>query len=354
MCNCLRICQSFIGSIMLLLVLLHANFALGDEPACPTKGHLNILTMNVLFGIKREPKPPPLEQRLQTMVDSIEALVEDEELFGMPIHIIVFQELTNGLLAPFVGGLDNSVEFLRQKFLAKGLNYDTREATESGLSGAFVTKNATFVLRPCEIDFKLVTFLPVEERFNIGDVLNTGDLVIPITRNILMVRVKVPGHGKVSVYNTHLCSSCSPADRGHQVNAMLDFVDGVERFIRWFTFRRSPVVLGGDFNIDRFRDDSDSGSYGLIVNEGFRDAYAAFQSEELDQLCEDPLIPDEHCTVGDGVTNLSEEDEPARRIDYVFGKYFSGVAESRVIFNTDITDKPISDHAGVVASLELP
>jgi maltose 6'-phosphate phosphatase len=310
--------------------------------------------MNVLFGTQPgEPRLPPLEDRLQDMVDFIEDLYVEK---GMPIHIIVFQELTNGLLAPFLGGLNTSVRVLRQKFLAKGLDYDTRQATESGLPGVFVTKNATFVLRPCRILFKLVKFLPIEERFNIGDILNIGDFEIPITRNVLMVRVKVPGHGKVDVYNTHLCASCSLAGRGQQVDAMLDFVENVEGFIQWFTFRRSPVVLGGDFNLDRFSGPESLDQYELITDD-FMDAYAASQIDQLDALC-DPdgePFPDEHCTVG--VTELDSEG-PKQRIDYIFKSGFETMDEefSRVVFNpqVDSGQLTISDHAGVFMSLKLP
>jgi maltose 6'-phosphate phosphatase len=169
-------------------------------------------------------------------------------------------------------------------------------------------------------------------------------------RNVLMTRLEVPGFGGISVYNTHLCASCPIAEREVQLAELLGFVDEVESSL----LDAGPVVLGGDFNIDIFRDDeAQRPMYDTIVQSGFIDAYAAWVDDPLEKLCEPPARqPDEHCTVGVAELNGSN----ARRIDYIFTRNFGRAFDGGVLFNTLINaDEPtVSDHAGVFASVELP
>jgi hypothetical protein len=120
--------------------------------------------------------------------------------------------------------------------------------------------------------------------------------------------------------------------------------------------------------MDRFRDGGiESPQYQSILASDFVDAYADVQTEPLDSLCEEPSVPDEHCTVGVSALDGSN----ARRIDYVFAgdSNFTSVIFGEVVFNPgpgsegapiidpdpdDGPEQTVSDHAGVWVGFELP
>ena len=165
----------------------------------------------------------------------------------------------------------------------------------------------------------------------------------------MMTRLNIPDFGKLNVYNTHLCAKCTADELGAQLDVLLPFVREVEEFFP----QDNPVILGGDFNIDRFRDDpfEERPFYDRIIDADFTDAYA--QDRILEDLCEDADVADTHCTVG--VSSLDVGD-PGRRIDYIFVNEVDDVRESRVVFNTlvDPSQPTVSNHAGVFVSVELP
>jgi maltose 6'-phosphate phosphatase len=220
----------------------------------------------------------------------------------------------------------------------KGLEYNLRTAFEIGLPGLFYTGNA--ILSRCEIKFSLVKRLPRESEIEIFG------RVIKLPRNVQMARLKIPDFGKFNAYNTHLCAGCTAVERGEQLEALFDFMYTVENFIPG----EDPIVLGGDFNIDR-SDAEELKLYQIITEEEeFIDTYAEIFG---DQLCLENSL-DEHCTVGNTYFDSIEQGS-AKRIDYVFRKGFAGTSSAEVFFNNREDDfPPVSDHSAVLNRILLP
>ena len=373
--------------------LFHANLSWSAEAQCTDvwkRGHLNVLTINLtLFEIARR------DERLQNLAE----FAVTKALDGEPIDVILIQEGIAGNLARTSNG---SPRDLRDKLRERGLVYDLKTATETGIPGILTTGNA--ILSRCEIRFKYSKFLPItSEKIAFEGI---GGLDIPITRNVMMVRVKIPDAPKrfreINVYNTHLCAGgsgsaeidgivvningCTVDGREIQLVKLLEFVRTAERF---FSFSgEKPHVLGGDFNIDNFRG-SEPGQFGrekplydTILDAGFIDAYAQSQMNNgilLQDLCvpsEDPFEPfpvqfpgifqdwepDVHCTKGVSFLDINGPfpeffDMTPRRIDYVFQSGFV-VKDSEVVFNPNASppeplEPIVSDHAGVLVRILL-
>lgn len=287
------------------------------------RAHLNILTANLLFS-----ETKTRDQRLDAITDFAA---------DTPVDIILLQEVVGGVLVDTA----NSALDLQGKLREKGGEYDLHTAFEIGLPGALVLANA--VLSRCDIEEKMSKRLPLTAE------LEFRGHAIKLPRNVMMTRIDIPGFGKLNVYNTHLCAKCAADEMGKQLDVLLAFVSDMEGFFPG----KNPIVLGGDFNIDRLRTEpfDEKPFYDRIVNAGFIDAYA--EDRLLDNLCKDTVVADVHCTVG--VSSLDEGDS-ARRIDYIFSNGLAGSRESRVVFNSLVdSDQPtVSDHAGVFVSLALP
>jgi maltose 6'-phosphate phosphatase len=288
------------------------------------RNHLNILTINVLFK-----EFDTRDQRLDAMA---------KFAVGIPVDIIFLQEVIGGALLE----KGNSARDLQQKLKARGENYNLQTALETGVPELLAFGNA--VLSRCEIDSKIVKRLPraTELKFRGKN--------IKISRNVMKVRLNIPDFGKLNVYNTHLCAACTFQEQTDQFQVLLDFVKQAESIFSV----GEPHILGGDFNIDRFRTNApESSLYNMIVNNaGFRDGYA--ENRNLQELCDDAAAPDKHCTVG--VSELDVGDS-GRRVDYIFIKEFglNAVRESKVVFNPLVVQgqPTVSDHAGVFVSVRL-
>lgn len=377
---------------ILLIIFLHANSSQAGETQCTDvwdRGHLNVLSINLaLFEISRR------DERLEHLVE----FASTKALAGEPIDVFLLQEDVAGGLVETVG----SSRDLRNKLSERGLVYDLKTAFETGIPGILTTGNA--ILSRCKIQFKFFKFLPItSEQIEIE---GFGDSAIPITRNLMLVRIKIPGapkrFRKINIYNTHLCagsggsavlnditvnvSGCTVDERDSQIVSMLRFVENAERFLSFFS--EKPHILGGDFNIDNFRGGEpeqfgiEKPLYDRITNAGFIDAYAESQLDNgilLEDLCvrrEVPFgpfpgdvfqdwEPDAHCTTGVSFLDLVEPDKSfpeffdstPRRIDYVFQKGFD-VESGEVVFNPnagppEIFEPIISDHAGVLVRMPL-
>lgn len=375
--------RSVVGLFALLLVLPNAAPAWGarcGDVADRIPRHLNVLTINLAFlEIDRR------DERLALIAE----FAKDSVVAGEPIDVILLQEVVGGALV----GTVNSAKDL-QAALAP-LNYELKTVFESGLPGVLTTANA--ILSRCKIVATLSRFLPLS-----SEQIQVEDLEIPITRNVMMARLKIPGaprsFRRVNVYNTHLCAGgggsfggvnitgCTVPERDTQLGAALDFVRGVERLFAFF--RARPHVFGGDFNIDNFRNGPSPGKFGTekplydrIIGAGFIDSYAAAQADSLEELCvkgDVPFLPfpeqfpdlfqewepDEHCTTGVSFFSPSNPppfeaffDSTARRIDYIFGKRFD-VEASEVVFNPNASppepfEPAVADHAGVLVQLNF-
>ncbi len=288
-----------------------------------SREHLNVLTVNLLFS------------EIETRDQRLDAIAEFA--VGTPVDVLLLQEVVGGELV----GTGNSALDLQGKLRARGGEYDLHTALEVGLPGLLAVANA--VLSRCEIDVKMVKRLPWASELE----FRGRDIKLP--RNVMMTRLNIPDFGKLNVYNTHLCAKCPAVELGAQLEVMLRFIGEAEEFFP----QDNPVILGGDFNIDRFRGDpfEERPSYERILADGFIDAYA--EDRILEDLCEDAEAADTHCTVG--VSSLDAGD-PGRRVDYIFVNDGDDVRESRVVFNSlvDPSQPTVSNHAGVFVSVELP
>jgi maltose 6'-phosphate phosphatase len=313
-----------VGLAALLLLLPYANLAWGarcDDVA--GRGYLRILTINLLFS-----EIDDRDRRLGIIANFIAQKTVD---------VIIMQEVVSGGLV----GTDNSVRDLQDKLADKGLNYERRTEFEAGVPGLLEVGNG--ILSRCHILFELSKRLPAASEIEILG------LDIKLPRNVHMTRLKIPSFGRFSVYNTHLCAGCSLSEHREQVEALLAFVNKTEQSLP----PDDPIMLGGDFNIDRFRQSPrEVRLYRLIVNQDFTDAYAEAQTVGLGKLC------DPHCTIGDGVTERSNSSP--KRIDYIFKRDFGTARKStNVVFSlanpqSGAAGKTVSDHAGVHLRANLP
>lgn len=318
----------------LIFLLPHAGAAWAAKcNDVADRGFLKILTLNLLFS-----EVDDRDERL----DIVANYVANET-----IDVVILQEVVGGFLA----GTNNSSKDLEDKLQDKGLTYDRRKEFEVGIPGLLEVGNAT--LSRCQILFELTKRLPKATE------LEFLGLKFKLPRNVQMTRIKIPGFGKFSLYNTHLCAGCSFSEQEDQVEAMLDFIDQTEASLP----PDNAIMLGGDFNIDRFKSSpSEVRLYNLITGDGFIDAYAeAKAAQGLAALCDDDgdPFPDRHCTIGVGVTELS--DSSPKRIDYIFDQRFGTArTSSQVVFNSEARPrsgpkgKTVSDHAAVYIKANLP
>jgi len=288
-----------------------------------SRGYLNVLSINLLF------------KEIETREQRLKAVAEFAE--KTPVDVILLQEVVGGSLVH----TENSAEDLQKELRARKRDYDLYTAFEIGLPGVIGVANA--ILSRCEIDFRTTQRLPHATELN----FRGHDIKLP--RNVMMTRINVPQSSKLNIYNTHLCAACTADQLDAQLDIMLPFISELEASFPSNNF----TILGGDFNIDRFRTDPfvERPFYDRIVSTGFIDAYA--QNRSLDNLCANPEQADAHCTVG--VSSL-DAGGSARRIDYIFMNTEKRLRESRVVFNTlvDPDQTSVSDHAGVFVSVTLP
>lgn len=193
-----------------------------------------------------------------------------------------------------------------------------------------------------------------EEKLPKASELEVLGVKVKLRRVVQIFRIEMPGFGRSNVYNTHLCADCSFSDLSDQTEALVDIVRDNEKSYSATT----PIILGGDLNIDRFKRAADEKSlYESIVAAKFVDAYAQSKNAALDALCnrgpvDGSPFPDEQCTIGESVTELSNSGP--KRIDYIFTQnYGRALRSSQVVFNSVVRPrggakgKTVSDHAGV-------
>ena len=325
----------YIFLLTTLIFLLTSSVSAGcwnTGPQCDDvsgRGYLKILTFNILFFSESDD--------VRTRLEPLVTFLNEQE---PPVDVIFLQEVVGGSLA--------LSEFTNSAKILKGMlsdEYNLKTAFEVGIPGVFYTGNA--ILSRCEINFSMAKRLPRESEVEI-----LGQ-VIKLPRNVQLARLKIPVFAKVNAYNTHLCAGCSADERGDQLDELFNFMHTVENFIPG----ENPILLAGDFNIDRLTSDVESPSYGnlynWIIGEGFVDAYAEYiinsDSETLDDLCD---VLDVHCTYGAAYPYFTGD---AGRIDYIFKKLFSDTKDARVIFNSEVgaISAPVSDHSGVLVEIWL-
>ncbi|OGL43473.1 MAG: hypothetical protein A2161_15830 [Candidatus Schekmanbacteria bacterium RBG_13_48_7] len=291
------------------------------------RGHINVLTINLLFSELQE-----RNTRLQRIAD----FAEQQYRSGEPVDLILLQEVIGGPLA----GTINASTDLKNMLARKRLGYNLRYRIANGVPGLATVGNA--ILSRCEVLFSLAQDLPFvsEEVFQ--------DVSITLKRKVIMIYIKVPHYGRLSVYDTHLCAYCNPDDRFIQTEVLLDFVNSVENFVPG----ANPVILGGDFN-SNVKVPEELPVYNLVTTgNGFIDTYAVFNG--CFDCCNPPDISG--CTYAipgnpfafDLFTGLPGD---TVRIDYIFSRDLGSVLNSVVVFNT--APDWVSDHSGVLTSINL-
>ena len=308
-----------IAIILPLSLIVYCAAAQNSEAAAADD--IIVMSINLLFS-----EIDDRDNRLKTIAD----YVADND-----IDIVLLQEVVKGDLV----NTDNSAVDLRDLIFERhNLNYFTATETAKVLTNLLEVGNA--ILSRHEIVATDDKKLPDASELEIFDIFE-----LEIERNVMMLRLNVSGFGAIHVYNTHLCAKCEIEEREDQLDVLLQFVRDIETNIPG----ENPVILGGDFNIDRIKKSgAENYLYEKVLFEGFIDAYAAAAIDPLDELCEDKDNPDEHCTIG--VTDLG--DSNPGRIDYIFTKNFRRVTDSQVIFNSAITNETaVSDHSAVLVSL---
>lgn len=335
---------TYISLLVAFIFILSSNVSAGwwnTGPQCDDitgRGYINVLTFNILFFSEEH----SVETRLGPLVDFLVTQAENPD---NNVDIIFLQEVVGGKLA--LSQFTNAAKLLQGMLSDRGQEYNLKTAFEVGLPGVFYTGNA--ILSRCEIKFSIVKRLPRESEVEILG------RVIKLPRNVQMVRLKIPGFGKFNAYNTHLCAFCSVDEREDQLDVLFNFMHTIENFIPG----TNPILLAGDFNIDRFRNSNEEDFlYQWIIDEGFFDAYAESESssESLNNLCEDVDNPDEHCTFGVSAFDLPDGGE-AGRIDYIFRQGFESASKGEVFFNPVVdSSEPndvVSDHSAALVRIPL-
>ena len=204
--------------LFLILVVAGSIILSSSRPAKCNDTELTVMTVNLLFSEIRN---------RDARLDIIAEYVNSQE---PPIDLILLQEVVGGTLSATV----NSALDLKSKL---ALNYNLSYRMANGLPGLLTVGNAILSLH--DIVFTVAAPLPFE-----SEEIFQG-VEIPLKRKAMMSRIDVPDYGKINVYNTHLCAYCDPWERLEQTKALMNFVKTVE----WFIPGRSPIILGGDFNI---------------------------------------------------------------------------------------------------------
>ncbi len=306
--------------LVLLLVpqlLLTTAGAARAWAGCARAGsELHVMTLNLQFT--------------RAWGDGRELRVLADHVAERKVDVLLLQEVAGGLLT---GGSSTAEELRRLLRERHDLAFELVYAPASGIRGLFTVGNA--VLSRCPVTGRRIEALPeVAELRLVGGKWR-------LRRNVLGVEIATH-RGTVALYTTHLCADCDAGQRGIQLEEALAFIAERE------AGRARPVIFGGDFNLDLFRD-GELYLYRRIREAGFVDLAAV--GRPPDSLCAEPTRPDATCTVG-----VADPIRPhSRRIDYLFASGPLELAEQRVVFNprVDAGTRAVSNHAAVAARLRL-
>ena len=323
--NSYNLSKSFYIIVIILPLSLLVCFAAVQNSEAAAADGIKVMSINLLFS-----EIDDRNKRLKIIADYV---AEND------VDFVLLQEVVGGDLVKTNNSAKDLEDFI---FNRHNLKYYVRTETETipiPLSSDFL-RVGNGILSRNKIEYSDAKKLPKTSESEIFD-----NYKLDFRRNVMMLRTTVNGYGPIHVYNTHLCARCKTKEREEQLDVLLQYVKKEERNLPG----ENPVILGGDFNIDRIKKAGvENYLYEKVLLEGFIDAYAAAAIDPLDELCEDKDNPDEHCTIG--VTDLG--DSNPGRIDYIFAKDFRKVTNSQIIFNSAITDDPaVSDHSAVSVSL---
>jgi maltose 6'-phosphate phosphatase len=310
--------------IMLLLFLPGGSMGGEVQSVCSDiqqRGFFSVLTVNLLYAENKD-----RVKRFQTLAD----FIQQKTAQGEPVDVILLQEVVGG----FLSGTQNSSRDLKDLLAGNGLIYNLRYCPVNDQIG--ILSEGIAMLSRCRFVFTAAkTLVTVWETPSEG-------FEIPLRRRAMMGRIHIPGVGRINVFNTHLCAYCEPADRFTQNKALLKFVSDVGRLIFW---DKTPVILGGDFNVDLVTPGGRE-IHDTILDIGFEDTYAAVN---LCGSCCSVQEGYEGCTFG-VPANPYTDDMPVR-IDYIFTRDLQ-VLESSVVFKA--SPDWVSDHSAVLTKIAIP
>jgi endonuclease/exonuclease/phosphatase family metal-dependent hydrolase len=322
--NSIKTVYISITSFIFLALLIISSCSSGNNNNAES-ARLNVLTINLLFS-----EFPDRSSRLEAIAD----LIAQRHSTNDPIDIILLQEVVGGLLS----GTSNSSVDLLNMLSDRSLNYYIFSRLSNGLPAILQEGNA--ILSRHEIRSTDYARLPkVSEEIN-------EDFQITLRQEIIMARVHVPGFGEVNIYNTHFCAFCDPAGRLEQTRAAMRFIESTESL----SGRDTPVILGGDFNIDLNIQDNQL-SYDVITNEhGYADTYTPINNCIICCSTDYGYSGCTYAVPGNPYALPLFLGQPIdiSRIDYIFTKKASTIS-SQVIFN----DYPwVSDHSGILTKIK--
>jgi maltose 6'-phosphate phosphatase len=307
------------------------------SPACSDvasrrPAHLNVLTINFLYTEIQQ-----RSLRLNRLVDFVATAAE-------PVDVILMQEVAGGALEKTT----NVAVDLQRALAARHANYNLAYHLANGIPGLLSVGNA--VLSRCNIAQTYTWFLPfvTEEPF---PNLNVS---VPLKREIMLARLDVPGHGRLNVYNTHLCAFCDPvAERLPQAKTALDFI----RFMQ--ILFPAPLVFGGDFNTD-LNSRADQAVYAAVTGTGLVDSYSRYRASQGPSCisCCSTTEGMAGCTYNVGGNNPFATSQPFSggppvRIDYIFTDPRLSIVSSGVHLPPPANDY-VSDHSALLTVVALP
>lgn len=332
---------------LLLLVLMCSVSIVSAESDAEDEVTLKLLTLNLLFS---EPTTSFSSDNIPRF-SSIADFILDKD-----IDCVLCQEVVGGGLAKKLGLTQtiNSSLDLKSDLNLLGLDYSLTYRLANGIPLLFSVGNAVFCKKSVDIMWT------ISQTLSFASEITINGLDVKLRRIIMGCLLRVPGFGKLLLFNTHLCSFCPSEQRQVQIEEALEFIKKVRYWVR-LIYGKVPVVLAGDFNthdtypmfsVDPLYE------YNLITKAGFVDAYADYTGCDFGNNCciseDDPSIVESGCTYA--VDNNPFENDPNQttRIDYFFLKELEAVLAYVVFDGTEKNGPFVSDHSGVVVELPFP
>ncbi len=315
-------------SLALVFILALSVLAVTHPRPAAAGQTLNTLTINLLFS---EVKDRPAR------LTKIAKFAAQQKINGTPVDVILLQEVVGGVLV----GTKNSAQDLRNLLAARGMTYYLSYRFEEGLPGVLMVGNAILSRYPI--------LLTVTRTLPFVEYIHFEGIDFPIRRIVMMARLALKNKGRVNVYNTHLSSEATDADRLKQVQALLDFLENIEKNLPG----DNPIILGGDFNtnLNFYKPMYQE----LITNHSFTDTYAVFNN--CFSCCPPPDGGDlSGCTYAlTGNPYINPPGDMPQRLDYLLARGIADVVSSQVVFKSGTAADPwVSDHSGVLSRVQLP
>ncbi|MFN8670707.1 MAG: endonuclease/exonuclease/phosphatase family protein [Candidatus Sericytochromatia bacterium] len=166
-------------------------------------------------------------------------------------------------------------------------------------------------------------------------------------KGVFFVRFNVPNFGEIDVYNTHYQASAK--NENIRITDNREFEMLVKR-----NDVGNPTIMTGDFNFDNI-DSTDSSSKSLL---DFKKRFNPIDTYRLKNKSDNGFT-------SDNTNPYNSKKEKSKRLDYIFLlpenrginnqklKYSFEVLESKIVNNTPVNGKFMSDHFGLNTKLRI-